>query len=201
MRNLYMYYKRLKQYITRKQSNPGQEQTGPGSQARANSNTSGRTAGSALSGVSAASSGAGSAISGSSAFSTAAQPEQQTKSAVGDGPKQEQFSLKDDEEIKGLKADNDKKDEPLSKIVIEDLIKKYGISTFAQSEKKLKEIKVERKDLRGKLDQFQREFESVHNRKIRYTKDIVKVQTEFKRYKDLKVDVANIEKVQKYLSK
>ena len=154
MRNLYMYYKRLKQYITRKQNNPGQEQTGTGSQARANSNISVRTAGSALSGVSAASSGAGSAISGSSAFGAAAQPEPQTKSAVGDGPKQEQFSLKDDEEIKTSKADNDKKDEPLSKIVIEDLIKKYGINTFAQSEKKLKEIKVERKELRGKLDSF-----------------------------------------------
>ena len=62
--------------------------------------------------------------------------------------------MKDEEEIKTSKADNDKKDEPLSKIVIEDLIKKYGINTFAQSEKKLKEIKVERKELRGKLDSF-----------------------------------------------
>jgi predicted Mrr-cat superfamily restriction endonuclease len=45
MRNLYMYYKRLKQYITRKQANPD-------AGARANSNASGRTVGSALSGVS-----------------------------------------------------------------------------------------------------------------------------------------------------
>ena len=39
----------------------------------------------------------------------------------------------------------------------------------------------------------------MHNRKIRYTKDIVAVQTEFKRYKDLKVDVAKIEKNMKHL--
>ena len=60
--------------------------------------------------------------------------------------------MNDNEEVKGSKADNDKKDEPLSKVVIEEIIKKYGITTFAQSEKKLKEIKGERKDLRGKLD-------------------------------------------------
>jgi len=41
----------------------------------------------------------------------------------------------------------------------------------------------------------------VHHRKIRYTKDIVKVQVEFKRYKDLKNDVANIEKLQKSLAR
>lgn len=75
--------------------------------------------------------------------------------------------------------------------------RKYNIQTYAQAQKRLQEIKNERKDLRQKLDQFQREFEAVHNRKIRYTKDIVKVQVEFKRYKDLKTDVANIEKLQK----
>jgi hypothetical protein len=41
----------------------------------------------------------------------------------------------------------------------------------------------------------------VHNRKIRYTKDIVAVQSEFKRYKDLKVDVAKIEKSMRSLPK
>ena len=41
----------------------------------------------------------------------------------------------------------------------------------------------------------------MHNRKIRYTKDIVAVQSEFKRYKDLKVDVAKIEKCLKLLPK
>lgn len=60
--------------------------------------------------------------------------------------------MNDNEEVKGSKTDNDKKDEPMSKVVIEEMIKKYGITNVAQSEKKLKEIKGERKDLRGKLD-------------------------------------------------
>ena len=41
----------------------------------------------------------------------------------------------------------------------------------------------------------------VHNRKISYTKDIVAVQSEFKKYKDLKMDVAKIEKNMKHLPK
>jgi peptidoglycan hydrolase CwlO-like protein len=59
--------------------------------------------------------------------------------------------------------------------------------------KKLNDIKNERKQLRTQLDQFQKNFEDTHKRKIRYTKDIVPVQNEFKRYKDLKVDIAKLE--------
>ena len=68
-----------------------------------------------------------------------------------------------------------------------------------EGQKRLSEIKAERKELRTKLDQFQKNFEAVHNRKIRYTKDIVAVQVEFKRYKDLKNDVAKIEKLIKHI--
>ena len=92
------------------------------------------------------------------------------------------------EEIKGNK-DEEKKGggmTALTKALAEAIMQKYNITNQLQAEKKLKEIKGERKELRGKLDTFQREFEVTHNRKIRYTKDIVKVQTEFKRYKDLK---------------
>ena len=53
--------------------------------------------------------------------------------------------------------------------------------------------------MRTKLDLFQKNFEANHNRKIRYTKDIAPVQSEFKRYKDLKIDVAKIEKYIKVL--
>ncbi len=79
--------------------------------------------------------------------------------------------------------------------------RKFNIQNLADAQKCLTNIKNERKELRTKLDQFQKNFEAVHNRKIRYTKDIVAVQTEFKRYKDLKVDVAKIEKVIKFLPK
>lgn len=63
----------------------------------------------------------------------------------------------------------------LTKALAESIMQKYNITNQLQAEKKLKEIKGERKELRGKLDTFQREFEVTHNRKIRYTKDIVKV--------------------------
>lgn len=84
---------------------------------------------------------------------------------------------------------------------LDEIKRKYNVHTFADGQKRLASIKSERKELRTKLDQFQKNFEQVHNRKIRYTKDIVAVQSEFKRYKDLKVDVAKIEKCLKLLPK
>lgn len=84
---------------------------------------------------------------------------------------------------------------------LDEMRRKYAIQTVVDAQKKLSQIKSERKELRTKLDMFQKNFEAVHNRKIRYTKDIVAVQSEFKRYKDLKVDVANIEKGMRYLPK
>ena len=65
----------------------------------------------------------------------------------------------------------------------------------------MQQIKTERKDLRIKLDAFQKNFEQVHNRKIRYTKDIESVQHEFKRYKELKSEIAKIEEMAKQLPK
>ena len=84
---------------------------------------------------------------------------------------------------------------------LEELKRKFAITTLTDAQKRLASIKAERKELRTKLDQFQKNFEAVHNRKIRYTKDIVAVQSEFKRYKDLKVDVAKIEKLMGLLPK
>ena len=84
---------------------------------------------------------------------------------------------------------------------MEELKRKFAITTLIDAQKRLASIKAERKELRTKLDQFQKNFEAVHNRKIRYTKDIVAVQSEFKRYKDLKVDVAKIEKLMSLLPK
>jgi hypothetical protein len=47
--------------------------------------------------------------------------------------------------------------------------------------------------LRTKLDKFQKDFEQTHNRKIRYTKDIAPVAADFKRYKDMKGELAKLE--------
>ena len=90
---------------------------------------------------------------------------------------------------------------PSDKGDIAETQRKLNIHTIPEGLKRLGDIKGERKELRTKLDQFQKNFEDVHKRKIRYTKDIVAVQGEFKRYKDLKNDVAKIEKLIKYLEK
>lgn len=50
-------------------------------------------------------------------------------------------------------------------------------------------MKTERRELRTKLDKFQKDFEVTHNRKIRYTKDIAPVAQDFKRYKEMKSDL------------
>ena len=47
--------------------------------------------------------------------------------------------------------------------------------------------------MRVKLDKFQKEFEQNHKRKIRYSKDIAPVSQDFKRYKDLKGELAKFE--------
>ena len=83
----------------------------------------------------------------------------------------------------------------------EAIIKQNGFRSGADVAKKLNDIKNERKGLRTQLDQFQKNFEETHKRKNRYTKDIVPVQNEFKRYKDLKVDIAKLEQIQKYMIK
>jgi predicted nuclease with TOPRIM domain len=83
----------------------------------------------------------------------------------------------------------------------EAIIKQNGFRSQADVQKRLNDIKNERKQLRTQLDQFQKNFEETHKRKIRYTKDIVPVQNEFKRYKDLKVDIAKLEQIHKYMPK
>ena len=83
----------------------------------------------------------------------------------------------------------------------ETIIKQNGFRTGVDVTRRLNDIKNERKGLRTQLDQFQKNFEETHKRKIRYTKDIVPVQNEFKRYKDLKVDIAKLEQVLKFMTK
>lgn len=57
----------------------------------------------------------------------------------------------------------------------EAIIKQYGFHSHNDVSRKLNNIKNERKALRTQLDLFQKNFEQTHNRKIRYTKDIVPV--------------------------
>ena len=50
-------------------------------------------------------------------------------------------------------------------------------------------MKQERRELRIKLDKFQKDFESTHNRKIKFTKDIAPVANDFARYKEMKGEI------------
>ena len=52
-----------------------------------------------------------------------------------------------------------------------------------------------RSELREKLHLFQKEFNGNHNRKIRYHKDITPVEKEYKRYKEIKVEINNLEAI------
>ena len=73
--------------------------------------------------------------------------------------------------------------------------KKGGSENMSQEqvEKKIKEIKNERKELRERIQQYQKDFENTHNRKIRYARDIAPIDTEYKRYKDLKAELQRLE--------
>ena len=64
---------------------------------------------------------------------------------------------------------------PSDKTEFAETQRKLNIHNIGEAQKRLAEVKAERKELRTKLDQFQKNFEAVHNRKIRYTKDIVAV--------------------------
>lgn len=64
-------------------------------------------------------------------------------------------------------------------------------------QKKIHELKHERAKLRTSLDAFQKNFVETNNRKIKYTTDIGPVEHEFKRYKDLKNEIAKLEQALK----
>jgi hypothetical protein len=84
---------------------------------------------------------------------------------------------------------------PDIKLSVDQILKKYTLKNVMEAQKKYNELKQERKDLRVKLDLFQKNFEESHKRKIRYTKDIGPVSGDFKKYKELKNELASFEQV------
>lgn len=83
-------------------------------------------------------------------------------------------------------------DASLAKVIIENqaVMRKHNVKNAAEAQKKHFELKAERRDLRVRLDKFQKDFEAANNRKIRYTKDIAPVANDFKRYKEMKDEIA-----------
>jgi hypothetical protein len=54
-------------------------------------------------------------------------------------------------------------------------------------------LRSERADLRVRLHSFQNDFSRTHNRRIRYHRDIEPVEAEYKRYKEVKQEIARFE--------
>ena len=50
-------------------------------------------------------------------------------------------------------------------------------------------LKQQRNDLRVKLHDFQAEFLRTHNRRIRFHRDIAPVEADYKKYKDVKLEI------------
>jgi leucyl aminopeptidase (aminopeptidase T) len=92
-------------------------------------------------------------------------------------------------------------EEEAKKAPPEELMKKLGLENEKELKKQIHEFMKERKHLRRVLDTFQKEFLKTYNRKLRFTKDISPVASEFKRYKELKKEIAKLENVLNNLKK
>jgi DNA repair exonuclease SbcCD ATPase subunit len=56
-------------------------------------------------------------------------------------------------------------------------------------------IKRERRELREQIETYQKEFEQSNNRRIRYVRDIAPIDGQYRRYKELKVDLQKYEEM------
>ena len=64
---------------------------------------------------------------------------------------------------------------------------------YEQVKRELEELKHIRSKLRDKLHAYQVDFTRNNNRKIKYHKDIIPVENEYKRYKEIKAEIARLE--------
>lgn len=70
-----------------------------------------------------------------------------------------------------------------------------GGITSMEANKKLSELRAQRSELRDKLHKYQADFTKTNNRKIKYHKDIAPVESEYQRYKEIKNEIARLEGV------
>ena len=54
---------------------------------------------------------------------------------------------------------------------------------------------MERKKLREQIENYQKEFEQINNRRIRFVRDIAPIEAEYKKYKELKQDLQKYEEM------
>lgn len=82
---------------------------------------------------------------------------------------------------------------------LKEFLEKKGGEEMSQEkiEAEIARIKEERKELRVKIEAYQKEFEANNNRRIRYVRDIQPIDAEYKKYKDLKNDLLKYEEMLK----
>ncbi|EGR31678.1 hypothetical protein IMG5_104540 [Ichthyophthirius multifiliis] len=60
-------------------------------------------------------------------------------------------------------------------------------------DEKIAQLKLKRQILKEKLQIYQDEFQKMHNRKIRYHKDIIPVEQEYQQYKEISKEIQKLE--------
>jgi len=76
----------------------------------------------------------------------------------------------------------------------------FNLNNKLEVQKKVFDLKNERAALRITLDLFQKNFTESKNRKIKYSTDIQPVAQDFKKYKELKIDISKLEEAFKSLN-
>jgi site-specific recombinase XerD len=97
---------------------------------------------------------------------------------------------------------NHEEKEPLRPLYVyykklKEALNKRGGEELSQEriEQLISNIKVERKRLREQIENYQREFEQINNRRIRFVRDIAPIENEYKKYKELKQDLQKYEEM------
>jgi len=196
MRPLYMYYKKLKQAIAKKEQelkgNPSNAKQTSNSERNRSRDSSAHSTGSAVgslnvSGVSALSTGSDGSRSGQATGTSSSNRRQASGTAISTNQRGSGSGI----------ATATSSSTSGSSTVAGNGSGAAGSGSMSLNEVKrlLEELRNERSELRVTLHNFQSEFSRTHNRKIRYHKDIAPVENEYKRYKEVKSEIAKYETI------
>lgn len=79
--------------------------------------------------------------------------------------------------------------------------KKFTKTELIAIDKEGEELKREQIDLKQKLHNYQKTFYELHNRRVKYYKDIIDVQHEYQKYKENKIRIREIESILNHYKK
>jgi hypothetical protein len=104
-------------------------------------------------------------------------------------------SLNGDSKGSDIISFDDKPNGPVKKYYNISKEKKLTKSELIGFEKELDTIKKEQSELKHKLHAYQKEFYEVHNRRVKYYKDIIGIEYEYQKYKENKNKIKEIEDI------